>query len=105
MEFVYRYRDRVDAEIQAAVIASNTGPLESYMDSGFFPIATRLGVPDTKLLYGYFQPDGDHIVTIACGYIPEDDWRQYSSEYKLGGNCSEISVLAEAYDAEELIAP
>lgn len=106
VEFVYRYQDPVDSEIQAAVIASNTAPLESYMTTAFFPIATRLNVPDAYLFYSYFQPNGDHIITISCYYVPEGDWLLgFGGKAKAGGDCSESLPVADAYRSGELVAP
>jgi hypothetical protein len=99
VEFVYRFSERVDAEIQAATRSSNTTLLDTYMESVFVPIATRLEVPETTLLYSYFQPDGSHIVTISCADVPESGWRSYAS------TCSESYAIAEAYATGELLAP
>lgn len=105
VEVVYQYGEPVDAEIRAALVASNLAPLEAYMESDFFPIVDRLDVPDTGLIFSYFQPDGEQIISVTCRYIPaEGNWRRLAG-VEPGGWCGESSELADAYARGDLAAP
>jgi len=107
VEVLYRYLKPVDADIRAALILSRLATPEAYTESEFHPIVDGLNVPDTRLYFSYFQPDGEQIISIQCSYVHareaiEGDWRQAQSA---GGDCSESQTLADGYASGELVAP
>ena len=93
VEAVYVFRLPVDATATALGIADNSEELDAYVKEIFIPKANELGLPYVDMMYSYFQPDGEHIVTLVCSDFPEDDWRHAAA-----GKCIRDYGTHERYE-------